>query len=257
MTPQNTNPPQTNPQQVSPQRAGVDPAVAEELATANSILFSQGVVDAFGHVSVRCQDRPDHFLIASSMAPALVTAADIMRCDQDGNGIDDPRPTYLERFIHAEIYRARPDVQAVVHSHSPTVVSFSIASQAKLRPVCHTCGFLGQESPVFEIRKYADAGSDLLIRNAQLGRNLAAELGANAVVLMRGHGSTVVGSSLRQAVFRAVFTEQNARIQSEAQRLGGVVYLTPEEAASSVTTTEVGVNRAWDLWALTARRWAR
>jgi ribulose-5-phosphate 4-epimerase/fuculose-1-phosphate aldolase len=226
-----------------------------ELVDANHILFDQGVVDGFGHVSQRHPVRPDHFLLARSMAPALVTAQDVLAFDLDAAPIEAGGPAvYLERFIHSEIYRRRPDVVAVVHSHSPAVVPFSVVSGTRLRPVCHMCGFLGAATPVFEIRDVAGPGSDLLIRDARLGAALAQSLGQAAAVLMRGHGSTVVGSTLRQAVFRAVYTEVGARLQSEAMRLGSVTYLTEDEAVATAKTNDGQINRTWLLWLKAARR---
>lgn len=225
-----------------------------ELVDANHILFDQGVVDGFGHVSLRDPERPDRFLLARSMAPALVTAQDVLVFDLEGAPIKLGGPAvYLERFIHSEIYRKRPDVVAVVHSHSPAVVPFSVVTGTRLRPVCHMCGFLGAATPVFEIRDVAGSGSDLLIRDGRLGAALAQSLGEGAAVLMRGHGSTVVGNSLRQAVFRAVYTEVGARLQSEAMRLGPVTYLTEEEAVATAMTNDAQIDRAWLLWLKAAR----
>src|SRR5271170_5505840 len=176
----------------------------EEIALANRILFNQGVVDGFGHVSLRHPERPDCFLLARSVAPALVTADDIICFGPDGEPLDaSGRAVYLERFIHSEIFRARPEVMSVVHSHSPSVVPFGVVRDVTLRPICHMSGFLAPAAPVFEIRATAGPGSDMLIRDRRLGEALARSLGAHAAVLMRGHGSTVVGTSLRQAVFRA------------------------------------------------------
>ena len=225
-----------------------------ELVDANHILFDQGVVDGFGHVSMRHPVRPNHFLLARSMAPALVTAKDVLEFDPDGAPTEAGGPAvYLERFIHSEIYRTRPDVVAVVHSHSPAVVPFSVVSGTKLRPICHMCGFLGAATPVFEIRDVAGPGSDLLIRDSCLGAALAQSLGQSAAVLMRGHGSTVVGGTLRQAVFRAVYTEIGARLQSEAMRLGPVTYLTEEEGEATARTNDAQIDRTWLLWLKAAR----
>ncbi|MGA7803952.1 class II aldolase/adducin family protein [Bradyrhizobium sp.] len=225
-----------------------------EVVDANHILFDQGVVDGFGHVSLRHPLRSDQFLLARSMAPALVTTQDVLVFDRDGAPIEPGGPAvYLERFIHSEIYRLRPDVVSVVHSHSPAVVPFSVSSM-RLRPLCHMCGFLGAATPVFEIREVAGPASDLLIRDARLGAALAQSLGQGAAVLMRGHGSTVVGNSLRQAVFRAVYTEVGARLQSEAMKLGPVTYLTDDEAASAAATNDTQIDRTWHLWLKAARR---
>lgn len=225
-----------------------------ELVDANHILFDQGVVDGFGHVSVRHPDWPDRFLLARSMAPGLVTEKDVLAFDLDGAPVEAGGPAaYLERFIHSEIFRKRPDVTAVVHSHSPAVVPFSAVPGTKLRPISHMCGFLGAGAPVFEIRDFAGTASDLLIRNSRLGAALAQSLDQGSAVLMRGHGSTVVGGSLRQAVFRAVYTEVGARLQTEAMRLGPVTYLTEEEAVATTNTNNTQIDRAWNLWLKAAR----
>ena len=231
-----------------------DPALAEELAIGNRILFREGVVDAFGHISVRHDKQSDRFLLARNMAPALVTAADIVEFDFDGNPVNAAgRSVYLERFIHGEIFRARPDVMAVVHSHSPSVVPFSISRKAKFLPVCHMSGFLGMNTPVFEIRDHAGESSDLLITNSKLGAALAQTLGKCECTLMRGHGSTVVGSSIREAVFRAVYTEVNAKLQSEAMSLGDFIPLTQGEAATAARNIASQINRAWDFWVMRAQ----
>jgi len=226
----------------------------QELVDANHILFDQGVVDGFGHVSVRHPTRPDRFLLARSMAPALVTEKDVLEFDLDGASVEAGGPAvYLERFIHSEIYRRRPDTNAVVHSHSPSVVPFGVVAGAKLRPMFHMCGFLGSGTPVFEIRDFAGNGSDLLISDNRLGAALAQSLGDGPAVLMRGHGSTVVGSTLRQAVFRAVYTEVGARLQTEAMRLGPVTYLTAEETVATTNTIGTQIDRAWYLWLKAAK----
>jgi len=231
-----------------------DRAVLEDIAIANRILFDQGVVDAFGHVSLRHPSRPDRFLLARNMAPALVSAEDILEFDFDGNPCNaNGRTVYLERFIHGEVFRARPDVMAVIHSHSPAIVPFSVVKSSPLRPICHMSGFLGEHVPNFEIRDHAGPESDLLITNSKLGSALAKTLGGCNCALMRGHGSTVVGPSLRETVFRGVYTEVNARLQSEAMRLGEPTYLTAGEARTSAANIASQVNRAWDYWAMRAQ----
>lgn len=224
------------------------PEVAIELVDANRILFHQGVLDGFGHVSLRDPDRSDRFWLSRNRAPALVEPDDLMRFDFDGQAEGDDRRPYLERFIHGEIYRARPDITAIVHSHSPTVVPFTVVD-VPFRPVCHMCGFIGRQAPVFEIRENAGIGTDLLIRDSRLGSQLAACIGDSSLALMRGHGLTVVGKTLHQAVFRAVYVEQNARFLSEALKLSPrVTHLTDEEAAATAATTDGQIDRAWDLW---------
>lgn len=225
------------------------PTLIEELAVANRILFRQGVLDAFGHVSVRHDKRPDRFFLARNMAPGLVTTDDILEFDLAGSAVDaQGRAVYLERFIHGEIYRARPDVMAVVHSHSPAVVPFGLVRQRPLRSVCHMASFIGLGTPIFEIRDAAGDESDLLISTPALGVAMTKALGAAPVVLMRGHGATVVGTDLRRAVFRAIYTEINARLQSQAIALGEVTYLSQGETQSATKTIDTQVDRAWNLW---------
>jgi HCOMODA/2-hydroxy-3-carboxy-muconic semialdehyde decarboxylase len=227
-----------------------DPALIADLVTANRILANEGVVDGFGHVSVRHDAAPEVFLLARSMAPGLVTAADIMQYDLDGNALGgDRRTPYVERFIHSEIYKAVPEVRAVVHSHSPAVIPFGVTA-AKLRPIYHMSSFLGADVPVFEIRDTAGEASDMLIRTPALGAALAQHLGRATVALLRGHGNIVVGRSIPEVVFRAVYTEMNARLQADALRLGDgrVVYLSDGEAAASMATNAGVLTRAWELW---------
>jgi ribulose-5-phosphate 4-epimerase/fuculose-1-phosphate aldolase len=236
-----------------------DPALIDDLVAANRILYDQGVVDGFGHVSVRHDKDPTHFLLARSMAPGLVTADDIMVFDADGSAVDPRgRTVYLERFIHSEIFKLHPEVEAVVHSHSPAVIPFGLTA-AELRPVYHMGSFLGAGAPVFEIRDAGGPATDMLIRTPALGAALARTLGKAAVALLRGHGDVVVATSLREVVFRAIYTEVNARLETEALRLGNgrVVFLNAEEAANSTATNAGVVGRAWELWkaqALAGRR---
>jgi ribulose-5-phosphate 4-epimerase/fuculose-1-phosphate aldolase len=226
-----------------------DPKLIEDLVYANRILYDQGVVDAFGHVSARDDKDPNRFLLARSVAPALVTSSDILEFDSNGEPIDARgRTVYLERFIHAAIYRARPDVKAIVHSHSPAVIPFGVTGTI-LRPIDQMSAFLGAGAPIFEIRDAAGM-TNLLITDNKLGDALARALGDKAVVLMRGHGSVAVGDSILQVVHRAIYTEANARLQAEAARLGPINFLTPEEAAKAdaVTDSKASISRPWELW---------
>jgi ribulose-5-phosphate 4-epimerase/fuculose-1-phosphate aldolase len=225
-----------------------DRALVDKLVLANRILYRQGVVDGFGHVSVRHDQSPDHFLLARNMAPGLVRREDIVTFDLDGAALEAAgRRVYLERFIHGEIYRARPDVQAVVHSHSPNVIPFGVTG-TPLQPVFHMSGFLAEGSALFEIRDVA-GDTDMLISNGSLGVALAAALGSRSTVLMRGHGSTVVGASLEQAVYRAFYAEVNARLQTQARQLGEVTYLNANEAAKAAAINDTQLPRVWELWA--------
>ena len=221
--------------------------LVDRLVYANRILYDQGIVDGLGHVSLRHDSEPGAFLLSCNRAPGMVRRQDIMAYDYDGNTLLDrqERP-YLERFIHAEIYRARPDVMAVVHSHSQSVIPFAITQHA-LRPVFHMSGFLGAGSAHFEIRE-AGGDTDMLIRSSYLGQALARSLGSHSCVLMRGHGSTVVGSSLEQAVYRAIYTEVNARLQLAAQGLGDITFLNMEEAKLSSDMNDGQIPRSWSLW---------
>jgi HCOMODA/2-hydroxy-3-carboxy-muconic semialdehyde decarboxylase len=232
-----------------PKSAGApDPKVVEDLVAASRVLADLGVVDGFGHVSVRHDKDPNRFLMSRSMAPALVKADDILEFDLDGTAVDAKgQAVFLERFIHGEIYRARPDVKAVVHSHSPSVIPFSV-SKTRLQPIYHMSSFMGLDVPVFEIRDVEGPASNLLVGNQKLGTALAKVLGDKTVALMRGHGSVTVGTSLPQVVFRAYYAEMNARLQSEAIKLGAVTYLTPEEAAAAAKTNDALVMRPWELW---------
>ena len=227
-----------------------DPALIDDLVAANRILYNEGVVDGFGHVSGRHDNNPERFLLARSMAPGLVTAADLMEFDLAGDPVDaQGRTPYLERFIHSEIYKAYPAVQAIVHSHSPAVIPFGVVA-APLRPIFHMGSFLGLGVPVFEIREAGGSATDMLIRTPALGEALAKSLGSAAVALLRGHGNVVVGASVKEVVFRAVYTEVNARLQSEALRIGQgqVVFLNDAEAMASMTTNQGQITRAWNLW---------
>ena len=226
----------------------VEPALLEDLAIANHVLASHGVLDGFGHVSVRHPGNPERFLMSRSLAPALVTPADVLEYDLDGNALDARgRASFLERFIHAEIYRARPDVKAVIHSHAPAVIPFG-TTQVPMQPMFHISAFLSPQVPVFEIRKVA-AMTDMLVSNAVLGKALAEVLGQHAVVLMRGHGMAVVGPTLPLAVFRAIYTEVNARLQTQAIEIGGpITFLTPEESEKADKVIDQVHLRAWDLW---------
>ncbi len=226
-----------------------------EVATANHVLYDQEILDGFGHVSMRHPGRPDRFLLSRNLAPPLVTPADVLEFDLNGDVVDasGARP-YLERFIHAEIYRIRPDVRGIVHSHAASVLPFSIVGGVQFCPVCHMSGFIKPGTPVFEIRRCAGDASDLLIRSGELGRHLAECLGGHALVLMRGHGLTVVGASVRQAVFRAVYAEANARIQSAAMAMGAFTALTEAEADAADAANNGQIDRAWDFWALRAGR---
>ena len=234
----------------TPAIAGVDAAVLDDLVAAGRILVNEGVLDGFGHVSMRHPKNPQRFLMTRSVAPGLATVADVMEFDVETSEPVDARgrAVFLERFIHGEIYKARADVNAVVHSHSPSVIPFGIVASQPLKPVYHMSAFLYAGVPVYEIRNDV-ASSNMLIGNRDLGRALAHTLGDKVVVLQRGHGNAVVGSSVQVAVFRAIYTEINARLQLQAVTLGGPInYLSADEGKKASENVGNLVQRPWDMW---------
>src|SRR5919108_3965528 len=226
----------------------------DDLVAASRILAMHEVLDAYGHVSARSDRRPERFIMSRSLAPALVTRADLMELDADSEPLPgEKRKGFLERYIHGEIYRARSDVMAVVHSHSPSVIPFGV-TRTKLRPIYHMGSFLWSGAPVFDIRKVREE-NDLLIRDKPLGEALAGALGKCSCVLMRGHGMTVVGDSVPEAVFRAIYTEMNARLQLQATTLEGPIeFLSDEEGRRSTAANRGTLERPWELWKADALR---
>jgi ribulose-5-phosphate 4-epimerase/fuculose-1-phosphate aldolase len=215
---------------------------------ASRILAQHEVLDAYGHVSARSDKRPDRFIMSRAVAPALVKAADLMELDANSEALaGDKRKGFIERYIHGEIYRARPEVMAVVHSHSASVIPFGV-TRTRLRPIYHMGAFLWSGTPVFDIRKVR-AENDLLIRDRPLGDALARSLGGCACVLMRGHGMTVVGDGIPEAVYRAIYTEMNARLQIQAGQLEGPIeFLSDEEGRRSTAANRGTLERPWELW---------
>lgn len=222
-------------------------ALIDDLVIANKILFAQGVVDAFGHVSVRTAPGAQRYLISRSIAPAQVTAADIIEYDLGSNPVDkrETRSGYRERFIHGEIYSARPDVMSVVHCHTASLIPFGI-TRVPLRPVYHNSSFVGEGVAIFEIREAA-GDTDMLVSNGELAKALAGALKTKPAVLMRGHGAVVVGKSVIEAVARSVYLDVNARVQAQAMAMGTKVeYLSEGEVTKRGAADEF--QRAWDLW---------
>jgi HCOMODA/2-hydroxy-3-carboxy-muconic semialdehyde decarboxylase len=219
-------------------------AAIDELVMANHILVNQGVLDGWGHVSIRNPENPNHYLIARAGAPALVTAADIVEYDLDSRPVADAAvKSHGERFIHGEIYRARPDVMAVIHCHCAEVIPFADTGVA-LRPMYHMAYFVAEGVPVFDIRT-GFGMTDMLINTAARGRALAATLGKNSAVLQRGHGATVTATSLHAAVGKAFYLNLNARLQYQAMQLGGkVTFMDPAEARQ----VEQDYEGAWQTW---------
>jgi ribulose-5-phosphate 4-epimerase/fuculose-1-phosphate aldolase len=221
--------------------------LVEDLLIGNKILFKYGVVDAFGHLSVRHDKDPEKYVMSRHLAPALVTEKDLLTYNLDSEPVPATKHRlYSERFIHGEIYKVRPDVMSIVHCHAPALIPFGITN-AELRPVYHVSAFLGRGVPKFDIRDKAGM-TNMLVRTAQLGQDLAASLGDKEVVLMRGHGATMVAATIKGAVYRAMYSMSNAQIQLEAMRLGDVTYLAPEEARLHAEYIDEVVFRPWNMW---------
>ena len=229
-------------------------ALIDDLVAASRILAQHEVLDAYGHVSARSDKRPERFIMSRSRAPALVSAADLMELDADSEPLaGERRKGFIERYIHGEIYRSRPEVMAVVHSHSPSVIPFGV-TKTKLRPVYHMGSFLWSGTPVWDIRRVRE-DNDVLVRDRGLGASLAQALGSCNCVLMRGHGMTVVGDSVQEAVFRAIYTEMNARLQLQAETLEGPIqFLSETEGKRSTEANRGTLERPWELWKQKAMR---
>jgi HCOMODA/2-hydroxy-3-carboxy-muconic semialdehyde decarboxylase len=228
--------------------------ILEELVTANRILANEGIVDSFGHVSARHPDNPKHYLLSRARAPERIERADIVEYTLEGEAIAKNAPApYLERFIHGAIYEARPDVHAIVHNHSPSVIPFGVTAK-KLKPFLHMCAHIGHEVPTWDSRdKFGD--TTLLVGDMAMGRDLARLLGGGPTTLMRGHGATVVGGSVRHAVFVSVYLEVGAKLQMQAMALGEIKFLSRGEVDKIVERlNEYTLNRAWENWARRAGR---
>ena len=221
----------------------------EDLVAAYRILAEHGVIDAYGHVSLRSPRDASRYYIARSIAPERVQLEDLMEYDLDSRPLDARgRESVRERFIHGEIYRSRPEVMAVVHNHSPSVVPFSV-TDVPMRPLFHMAAFVGEGLPNFEIRD-VQRGTDLLVKTPALGQALARTLGTKPACLMRGHGAVVVGENLPRTVGRSVYLEMSARMQMQALLLAGdkgrITYLDEAEVKASNPVQDYA--RAWPLW---------
>ena len=228
--------------------------ILEELVTANRILANESIVDSFGHVSARHPDNPRHYLLSRARAPERIERADIVEYTLDGNAIDkNASAPYLERFIHGAIYESRSDVHAIVHNHSPSVIPFGVTGK-RLKPFLHMCAHIGHEVPTWDSRdKFGD--TTLLVGDMAMGRDLAQLLGGKPTTLMRGHGATVVGRSVRHAVFVSVYLEFGAKLQMQAMMLGEIKFLSRGEVDQIVDRlNDYTLNRAWENWARRAGR---
>lgn len=241
----------------SAQDAGAPPSggpvsaeILADLAAASRILVANGVVDGFGHVSMRHPNAPNRYFMARSVAPALVTPDDLIEYDLDSVPCNaNGRASFLERFIHGAVYKARPEVNAVVHSHSPSVIPFGLVD-VPIHAMFHNAAFLAAGAPVFDIHeKFGD--TDMLVGNLEKGLAMCEVLGSHDVLMMRAHGSVACGPTLQTAVFRAVYTEVNARVQHMTVALGAgrpMAYLNPAEGRLADEVNQTAGMRAWNLW---------
>ena len=226
----------------------------DELVTANRILAREGVIDSFGHVSIRHPDRPDRYVLSRARAPECIDVEDLMEFTFDSTPIDPAgRKPYAERFIHGAVYDARPEVRAIVHHHSPSVIPFSV-TEAQLSPVMHMCAGIGTRIPTWDSRaSFGD--TNLLVTNRAMAKELAAALGDRPVILMRGHGCVVAGLSLREVVFNSIYLQLNADLQMKASALGDITFLSEGEVAAVLRTrSSFTFERAWEFWCRRAGR---
>jgi Ribulose-5-phosphate 4-epimerase and related epimerases and aldolases len=237
---------------MAPSPPPVDQALLDDLVAANHILYTKNIVDGLGHVSARHDKDPNLYVLAAEKAPGLVEREDLAIYDLDSNAqtLRDRRP-YNERFIHGEIYKVRPDVKSVIHCHTPSLVTFCVC-QVPLRPLYHMSGFLGCGVARFEIREFAKEATDMLVSSPQLGASLAKVLADKQIVLMRGHGATMAGQSVKHAVYRAIYAALNAIMQMDAMRMGEITFLSDEEAMKGMDINDRFVERSWALWKLEA-----
>jgi HCOMODA/2-hydroxy-3-carboxy-muconic semialdehyde decarboxylase len=228
--------------------------VKEELVTANRILAREGVVDSFGHISVRHPDNPQRYFLSRARAPDCIEVDDIMEFTLEGEPIEPRnRKPYLERYIHGAIYEARPDIHSVVHNHSPSVIPFGVTGRT-IRPLLHMCGSMGHEAKIWDSdAKFGDTA--LLVETMEMGRDLARFLGPSRTALMRGHGAVVAGHGIRHAVYISVYMEVGAKLQMQAMAMGDIKFLSKGEVDRIIERTgPYSLNRAWENWCRRAGR---
>jgi HCOMODA/2-hydroxy-3-carboxy-muconic semialdehyde decarboxylase len=226
----------------------------DELVTANRILAREGVVDSFGHVSIRHPDRPDRYVLSRARAPECIEPDDLMEFTLDGTPVEPRgRKPYAERFIHGAVYEARPETIAVVHHHSASIIPFSVTT-ARLSPIMHMCAGIGSRIPTWDSRT-AFGDTNLLVTDMAMARDLASSLGSLPVILMRGHGCVVAGTSLREVVFNSIYLQLNADLQLKAGALGAITFLSDGEVAAVLRTrSSFTFERAWEFWCRRAGR---
>jgi ribulose-5-phosphate 4-epimerase/fuculose-1-phosphate aldolase len=221
-----------------------------DLVIANRILAKEDVVDAYGHVSIRHPQKPDRYLLSRSLSPEFVTRADIIEFMLDGQPVNDSRPPYLERFIHGAIYEARPDINAVIHSHAEDILPFSI-SKTPMCCVAHVASDMGAHVPIWDIAEKFGDETNLLVINMAQGRDLARKLGNNSVVLMRGHGFSAAADGLLKLVRLSVYLPRNARVLLAAMRMGEFKALSEGElrTRNNFRAGSPEMQRGWEFWA--------
>lgn len=225
-------------------------AALADLVIANRILANEGVIDAFGHVSIRHPERDDRYFLARSRSPELVERGDILEFDLDSNPINpDGRTMYSERPIHGCIYKTRPEVKSVCHNHAHSLIPFGVTG-SEIKPIWHVAGSIGAEVPIWDISEQFGE-TDLLVTNNDTGGSLAKKLGKNRCALMRGHGAVVAAHTLKATVFTAIYLMANAKLLKEAREMGQVRYLSPGEVklTEQMNFKERSQNRAWEYWA--------
>jgi len=227
--------------------------VKRDVVIANRILAQQGVLDAYGHVSIRHPGDPNRYFLARSLSPAIVEEADILEFHLDGAPVDasEKRPLYLERFIHGAVYEKRPDVMSVLHSHADDLLPFSISKTTRLRPVIHNVGDMGGTVPVWDIADKFGDETTLLVTDMAQARDLAGCLACNRLALMRAHGFVCVGRSINDLVRLAVYIPRNARVMMAAMRMGDFISLSAGEIAarSGLDPESPALKRGWEFWA--------
>lgn len=226
----------------------------EELVTANRILAREGVVDSFGHISIRHPDNPNHYLLSRSRAPECIEVDDIMEFTLEGECVDlQGRDPYAERAIHGSVYEARPEINSVVHNHSPSVIPFGVTGAA-VKPVFHMAAGMGTDVPIWDSRTHF-GDTTLLVTTMEMGRDLAGMLGEKRAALMRGHGCVVVGKSAREVVFSSIYLEVNSQLQLQANTLGDITFLSDGEVEAILNRRgPYTFERAWESWARRAGR---
>ncbi|MCQ8783051.1 class II aldolase/adducin family protein [Mangrovibrevibacter kandeliae] len=224
-------------------------ATLTTLVMANRILAREGIIDNFGHVSVRHPLNPERYFLSRSRSPEIVSRDDILEFTLEGELVgDDPRKPYAERHIHGAIFKDRPDVNAVTHHHARSILPFTM-SDVSLRPMFHMASVIGATIPVWD-SQHEFGDTNMLVDSMPMGHSLARTLGQNRAVLMRGHGATCAASDLKAVVMISIGLRDNAELIHSTRQMGEVTYLTDGEIekTSGMLLSPMPVARAWDYW---------